>query len=57
MHGMVDEIIPIKHGYALYEAAVTPKMSLWIAEAGHNNFIWVAGERLRQTLLTFQNQL
>ncbi len=54
MHGQADQIIPIKHGQKLYEAASEPKMSLWVAEAGHNDFTEVAGERLQQTLVSFQ---
>ncbi len=54
MHGQADQTIPIQHGQTLYEAASEPKMSLWVAEAGHNDFTWVAGERHQQTLLSFQ---
>jgi abhydrolase domain-containing protein 17 len=54
MHGQGDRIIPIKHGQTLYEAASEPKMSLWVAEAGHNDFTEVAGDRLQQTLVSFQ---
>jgi abhydrolase domain-containing protein 17 len=54
MHGQADQIIPIKHGQNLYEAAPEPKMSLWVAEAGHNDFTEVAGRLLQQTLMSFQ---
>ncbi len=54
MHGQADQTIPIKHGQTLYEAASEPKMSLWVAGAGHDDFTWVAGERHQQTLLSFQ---
>jgi fermentation-respiration switch protein FrsA (DUF1100 family) len=54
MHGQADHTIPFQHGKALYEAASEPKRSLWIAEAGHNDFTWVAGERHQQTLVSFQ---
>ncbi len=54
MHGQADQTIPIQHGQRLYEAASEPKMSLWVAEAGHNDFSWVAGERYQQTLVAFQ---
>ncbi|PZU91581.1 MAG: alpha/beta hydrolase [Pseudanabaena sp.] len=57
MHGQADQTIPIQHGQALYEAASEPKMSLWVAEAGHNDFTWVAGERHQQVLLSFQQLL
>jgi abhydrolase domain-containing protein 17 len=54
MHGQADPIIPFQHGQSLYEAAPSPKLSLWIAAAGHNDFADVAGDRYRQTLLSFQ---
>ncbi|MGD1860426.1 MAG: alpha/beta hydrolase [Leptolyngbyaceae cyanobacterium] len=54
LHSQADQTIPIQHGKSLYEAAPDPKMSLWVAGAGHNDFTWVAGERHRQTLLSFQ---
>jgi hypothetical protein len=54
MHGQADQIIPIQHGQALYKAAPEPKISLWIPEAGHNDFILVAGDRYDKALLSFQ---
>jgi abhydrolase domain-containing protein 17 len=54
LHGQADEIIPFQHGRSLYEAASDPKISLWVADAGHNNLTEVAGNRYRQTLLSFQ---
>jgi abhydrolase domain-containing protein 17 len=55
MHGQADQTIPFRHGQRLYEAASEPKRSLWVERAGHNDFTEVAGDRLRQTLLSFQN--
>ncbi|WP_035990453.1 alpha/beta hydrolase [Leptolyngbya sp. KIOST-1] len=54
MHGYADQVIPIHHGKTLYEAALTPKQSLWVDTAGHNDFTWVAGDRHRQALLAFE---
>ena len=54
MHGQADKVIPFQHGRSLYEAAPSPKLSLWIAAAGHNDFADVAEDRYRQTLLSFQ---
>lgn len=54
MHGQADQTIPIQHGRALYEAAPEPKSSLWVEEAGHDDVIWVAGERQRQALAAFE---
>jgi len=55
IHGEADETIPFEHGQALFEAAPEPKLSLWIPEAGHDDFVEVAGDRLQQTLSDFQN--
>lgn len=54
MHGEADSVIPIHHGRALYAAARAPKMSLWVAGADHNDFPFVAGDRLPQKLLEFR---
>jgi abhydrolase domain-containing protein 17 len=54
MHEQADKVIPFQHGRSLYEAAPSPKLSLWIAAAGHNDFTEVAGDRYRQALLSFQ---
>jgi abhydrolase domain-containing protein 17 len=54
MHGQADQTIPIQHSQALYAAARGPKMSLWVADAGHNDFTEVAGERHHHALLSFQ---
>ena len=37
VHGGRDRVVPIRFGEALYAAAVAPKESLWIPEAGHND--------------------
>jgi abhydrolase domain-containing protein 17 len=54
MHGQADRTIPFYHGQTLHEAASEPKLSLWVAGADHNDFTEVAGDRYRQTLLSFQ---
>lgn len=54
MHGRADQTIPIKHSQTLYQVASEPKMSLWVEAAGHNDFTEVAGKRLQQTLISFQ---
>jgi abhydrolase domain-containing protein 17 len=54
LHGEADRTIPVHHGQQLYAAAPEPKQALWVAQADHNDFTWVAGERHRQALLTFQ---
>jgi abhydrolase domain-containing protein 17 len=54
MHGQSDRTIPTQHSHTLYEAALDPKISLWIAAAGHDNFTEIAGSRHQQALLSFQ---
>ena len=35
MHSADDEIIPLWHGQALYEKAISPKQALWVENGGH----------------------
>ena len=53
MHGKADEVIPFSHGQKLFAAAREPKRYLWVDEAGHNDFMWVASEQYAQTLREF----
>ncbi|MBD1995651.1 alpha/beta hydrolase [Leptolyngbya sp. FACHB-541] len=54
MHGEADADIPVEHGQRLYDAALEPKLSLWIEGAGHNDFTWVAEEQHQAALVEFQ---
>ncbi|MBD2415288.1 alpha/beta hydrolase [Nostoc calcicola FACHB-389] len=53
VHGKLDEIIPFSHGEKLFAAASSPKLSLWIEEASHNDLFWVAGDKYQITLNKF----
>lgn len=53
MHGKADDIIPFQHGQKLFAAASGPKLSLWVEPAGHNDFMWVAGEQYANILRKF----
>ncbi len=53
MHGKADDTIPFSHGQQLFAAAKQPKLSLWVDDAGHNDFMWVAGQRYADTLGNF----
>jgi fermentation-respiration switch protein FrsA (DUF1100 family) len=53
MHGKADDTIPFQHGQQLFAAAKEPKLSLWLDEAGHNDVMWVAGDRYVKTLREF----
>ncbi|HEY9803125.1 MAG TPA: alpha/beta hydrolase [Leptolyngbyaceae cyanobacterium] len=55
IHGQADEIIPVTHGQKLYETAPSPKLSLWVENATHNDVFWVAGQRYRNILKDFAN--
>lgn len=57
MHGTADEVIAFKHGEKLHAAASAPKRHLWIEGARHNDFTYVAGERLWQALREFEAEL
>ncbi len=43
MHGRNDQVLPFWHGKKLYEAAPGGKMHLWIDDARHNDYAYVAG--------------
>ncbi len=45
MHGERDEVIPFRHGQALFAAAKEPKRALWIPGAHHNDLGAAAGAR------------
>ena len=57
IHGTEDEVIPFWHGEALFAAAPSPKQSLWVEGAGHNDLILVAGDRHSAALLEFVGSL
>ncbi len=53
IHGTADEAIAFSHGQQLYEAAPEPKRSLWVEGAGHNDLVWVAGQKYPEALQAF----
>ncbi len=55
IHGKADNIIPFAHGQKLFKAATSPKLSLWVEEANHNDLFSIAEEKYRQTLQEFTN--
>jgi uncharacterized protein len=52
-HGDADDIVPIAHGRALYEAAPEPKRLLVIEGAMHNDVLDVGGARYLDVLREF----
>ncbi|MEM9451534.1 MAG: alpha/beta hydrolase [Cyanobacteria bacterium P01_E01_bin.6] len=57
IHGTADQTIPLWHGETLFEHALAPKEALWIEGAGHNDLVWVAGDRYINTIKRFIDQL
>jgi abhydrolase domain-containing protein 17 len=53
MHGTIDKVIPFSHGEKLFAAVSSPKLSLWVEAAGHNDLFFVAGEKYWQMLKKF----
>ncbi|AFY54134.1 Putative lysophospholipase [Rivularia sp. PCC 7116] len=53
MHGKLDEVVPFYHSEQLFEQTPSPKLSLWIEDAKHNNFPYAAGERYTKILKEF----
>lgn len=53
MHGERDEVIPLRHGQALFAAAREPKRSFFVPGAHHNDFLDVAGPRYWDALRDF----
>jgi abhydrolase domain-containing protein 17 len=54
MHGRQDRIIHFRHGQILYEAAPEKRQSLWVDDAGHNDFYFVAGDQYEKALESFK---
>lgn len=57
IHARNDRIIPFWHGEALYNAAPEKKMNLWIDDAGHNDYAYVAGSAYFEAIQRFTNEL
>ncbi len=53
MHGKIDDVVPFYHSEKLFEQAPSPKLSLWVENANHNDFPYVAGERYTNILKEF----
>jgi fermentation-respiration switch protein FrsA (DUF1100 family) len=57
VHGERDEIVPVEHGRALYEAAPEPKALMLIPNVGHNDFIPGAGRDFAQIVADWVEKL
>jgi fermentation-respiration switch protein FrsA (DUF1100 family) len=57
LHGERDEIIPLKLGRSLFEAAPEPKWFIEVPGAGHNDLVETAGSSYRERLHEFYGQI
>jgi len=58
IHGTRDEVVPFSHGERLYAALPSARTRAWWVEgAGHNDLLWVAGERYWEELAAFLGTL
>jgi fermentation-respiration switch protein FrsA (DUF1100 family) len=55
MHGRADEVIPFRHGEALFDVASEPKRHFWVTGARHNDFITIAGSDYWAALREFSD--
>lgn len=54
IHGTRDEVIPFSHGERIFQAFPEGQArSWWVEGAGHNDLMWVAGERYWEGLTSF----
>jgi fermentation-respiration switch protein FrsA (DUF1100 family) len=53
LHGEDDEIVPLSHARALYEAAPEPKRMRVFRGAGHNDLVSLAGAALAQEIASW----
>jgi fermentation-respiration switch protein FrsA (DUF1100 family) len=56
-HGERDEIIPLKLGRSLFEAAPEPKWFMEVPGAGHNDLVETAGSSYRERLHEFYGRI
>ncbi len=57
VHGERDEVVPVEHGRALFEAAPEPKELELIPNVGHNDFIPGAGREFAQAVANWVRAL
>jgi abhydrolase domain-containing protein 17 len=57
IHGRKDRMVPFWHGERLLAAARSPKLSLWVDNADHDDILWVSGDRHRQMMAALIEQI
>jgi len=54
IHGTRDDVVPFAHGREIFDALPAERRtSWWVEGAGHNDLLWVTGERYWQALAAF----
>jgi uncharacterized protein len=53
LHGQRDEIVPVSHGRALFDAAPEPKRIEVFRELGHNDLVPLAGKAYAETIASW----
>ena len=57
IHGLADQVIPVRHGQRLFAAAPEPKFALWVEGAGHNDVFGSAPELCLKALRDFATRV
>jgi fermentation-respiration switch protein FrsA (DUF1100 family) len=57
IHGDLDEVVPVSHGQAVFDAAAQPKQFWTVAGAHHNDLLAMAGPLYRERLHRFYSDL
>jgi fermentation-respiration switch protein FrsA (DUF1100 family) len=57
IHGDLDELVPLSHGLAVFDAAAQPKQFWTVAGAHHNDLLATAGPLYRERLYRFYSDL
>ena len=56
IHGTEDETIDFSHGKTLFDRAKGPKQFFPVAGAGHDDVVWVAGDRYPEAIQSFMQR-
>src|SRR5207249_4233281 len=57
LHGDRDDIVPLSHGWALFEAAPEPKRMHVFPGAGHNDLLQLAGAEFARVIASWASGL
>ena len=57
IHGEEDDIVPVEHGRALFEAAAGPKRLRLLPDLGHNDILVVAGADIAREIASWAQGL